>query len=72
MTSFEDIFKFSSFELSLAHSVPLFTLSLTSVVSGVPCSLRNQRFVGSNSVEVDGFFQDVKILSTCPSGGTLS
>ena len=27
---------------------------------------------GSNPTEVDGFFQDVKILSTCPPGGTLS
>ena len=30
------------------------------------------RFVGSNLTEVDGFFQDVKILSTSPPGGTLS
>jgi hypothetical protein len=28
--------------------------------------------VGSNLVEVIGFFQDVKILSTSPPGGTLS
>ena len=25
---------------------------------------------GSNPAEVDGFFQDVKILSTSPPGGT--
>ena len=30
------------------------------------------RFGGSNPAEVDGFFHDVKILSTSPSGGTLS
>ena len=39
---------------------------------GVTCSLRDLRFAVSNPVEVDGFFQDVKILSTSPSGGTLS
>ena len=39
---------------------------------GVTCSLQESRFVGSNPAEVDGFFQDVKILSTSPPGGTLS
>ena len=29
------------------------------------------RFGGSNPAEVDGFFQDVKILSTSPPGGTF-
>ena len=38
----------------------------------VPCSPRDPRFAGSNPAEVDGLFQDVKILSTGPSGGTLS
>ena len=33
---------------------------------------QDPRFVGSNPAEVDGFFQDVKILSTSPQGGTLS
>ena len=32
----------------------------------------SSRFAGSNPAEVDGFFQDVKILSTSPPGGTLS
>ena len=36
------------------------------------CSPRDARFAGSNPAEVDGFFQDVKILSTSPQGGTLS
>ena len=31
---------------------------------GVTCSPRYPRFVGSNPAEVDGIFQDVKILST--------
>ena len=34
---------------------------------GVPCSTRDP---GSSPAEVDGFFQDVKILSTSPPGGT--
>ena len=38
----------------------------------VTCSFRDPRFAGSNPAEVDGFFQDVKILSTNPSGETLS
>ena len=39
---------------------------------GVKCSPRDPRFMGSNPAEVDGSFQDVKILSTNLSGGTLS
>ena len=39
---------------------------------GVMCSPRDPSFAGSNSAEVDGFFQDLKILSTGPPGGTLS
>ena len=39
---------------------------------GVTCSPRDPRFVGSNPAEADGLFQDIKILSTCPPGGTLS
>ena len=31
---------------------------------GVTCLSRDPRFSGSNPAEVDGFFQDVKILST--------
>ena len=39
---------------------------------GVTCSHRDPRFAGSNLAEVNGFFQDVKILSTSPPGRTLS
>ena len=35
----------------------------------VPCSPRDPTFAGSNPAEVDGFFQDVKILSTRPPEG---
>ena len=35
---------------------------------GVTWSPRDLRLVGSNPAEVDGFFQDVKILSTSPPG----
>ena len=38
----------------------------------VTCSPRDPRFAGSNSAEVEEFFQNVKILSTSPPGGTLS
>ena len=37
----------------------------------VPCSPRDSGFADSNPAEVDGFFQDVKILITSPPGGTL-
>ena len=51
-------------------------LMLVQIVSlgglGVPCSPRDPRFAGCNPTVVDGFFQDVKILSTSPPGGTLS
>ena len=36
------------------------------------CSPQDPRFAGSNPTEVDGFFQDVKILSTSSPGETLS
>ena len=38
----------------------------------VTCSPRDSMFAGLNPAEVDGFFQDVKILNTRPPGGTLS
>ena len=39
---------------------------------GVTCSPRDPRLTGLNPTEFDVFFQDVKILSTSPPGGTLS
>ena len=39
---------------------------------GVTCSTRDPRFAGSKPAQVDRFFQDVKILSISPPGGTLS
>ena len=39
---------------------------------GVTCSPLDTKFAGSNPTEDDGFFQDVKILSTTSPGGTLS
>ena len=38
----------------------------------VTCSPRDLRFADSSPAEVDGFFQDVKILSTSPPRGNLS
>ena len=39
---------------------------------GVTCSPRDPKFAGTNPAEVDEFFQDGKILSTSPPGGTVS
>ena len=39
---------------------------------GVTCSSRDLKFADSNPTEVDGFLQDIKILSTNPPGETLS
>ena len=39
---------------------------------GITCSPRDPRFACSIPAEVDGFFQNVNILSTSPPGGTLS
>ena len=39
---------------------------------GVTYLPQDPRFTGSDPSEVNGFFQDVKILSTTPSSGTLS
>ena len=39
---------------------------------GVTCSPRDPRFAGPNLAEVDGFFQDVKILSASLPGGLES
>ena len=40
--------------------------------SRVTCLPQGPRFTCSNPAEVDGFFQNVKILSTSPPGGTVS
>ena len=52
------------------HVIPKSSLVVLGSL-GVMCSLRDPRFTSSNPTEVDGFFQDVKILSTNPPGGTL-
>ena len=39
---------------------------------GVMCSPRDPRFAGSNPAEVEGLFQNVKILSISLPGRTLS
>ena len=39
---------------------------------GVTCSPQHPMFSASSPTKVDGFFQDVKDLSTYPPGGTLS
>ena len=42
------------------------------MVSGKRARLEIQSFEGSNPDEVDEFFQDLKILSTSPPGGTIA
>ena len=49
---------------------PHFIIRVQAVGLGVTYSPRDPRFAGSSPAEVDGFFQDVKILSTSPSEGT--
>ena len=39
---------------------------------GVTCYPGDLKFAGSNPTEVDGFFQNVIILSKIPPGGILS
>ena len=67
--STEDLFFFQK-EISLI--IPIFVIKGRLVGLKVTCSPRDPRFAGSNPAEVDGFFQDVKILSTRPPGGTLT
>ena len=57
--------------LKLKCLLPHFLFLLLLLTSQPRCS-RDPRFAGSNPAEVDGFFQDVIILSTSPPGGTLS
>ena len=57
---------------------PMFLLRMTGIECvglgglGVTCLPRDPRFAGSNPADVDGLFQDIKLLSTSPPGGTLS
>ena len=52
------------------YRVSMFAVGLGGL--GVTCSPRDPKIVGSNPTEFDGFFQDVKILSTGPPGVTFS
>ena len=58
------------------HHDPLLACCTNTISSGFALILTNiilSRFVGSNPAEVDNrFFQDIKILSTSPLGGTLN
>ena len=53
---------------AICHSFNNNLYALQPVGLRVTCSLRDPRFAGSNPAEVNGFFQDVKILSTGPPG----
>ena len=60
----------------LCYSCPDFRSKPTYILQSRPRWSRGNvlasRFAGSNPAEIDGFFQDVKILSTRPPGGILS
>ena len=61
------------FYRGLCTDLIVFNLQLVGLGGlGVTCSPRDPRFAVSNSAEVDGFFPDVKILSTSPPGGAFS
>ena len=62
---------YSGYCLEASSRTPLVTNSKPQW-SHVKCSPRDPRFAGWNPADVDGFFQDVKILSTSPLGRTLS
>ena len=77
MTHFFDVKSVTFFTLELVHQVRQFAIGKhgdgiskagVRVGLGVTCSPRDPRFVGANPSEVDGFFQDIKILSTSPFG----
>ena len=57
-------------EKQSTNSSTMSSLTVYKVGLGVRCSPRDTRFAGSNPTEVDGFFQDVKILSTSSPEGT--
>ena len=64
------ILMFRSLTLRLCSEMRyVFGFSLGSL--GVTCSPRDSRFEGSNLTEVDGFFQDVIIMSTSLPGGVF-
>ena len=60
--------------IKVSITINLFILYFTTLLVGlgVKCSPRDPRFADSNPAELDGFFQDVKILSTSSPGWTLS
>ena len=64
------IFMFHRRPIQTIRFFPVGLVDLGSL--GVTCSPQDPSFAGSNPAEVGGFFQDIKILSTSPPGGTLS
>ena len=67
MQSFEKTFKTNKYTADILLGNGSINSSLAGLGGlGVTCSPRDPRFAGSSPAEVDGFFQDVKILSTSP------
>ena len=71
-TMIKMIVDFSKTQTYFENKVLLFIDKVGLGGLGETCSPWDTRFSGSHPAEVDGFFQDVNILSTSPPGGTLS
>ena len=65
--------KYGNLEDSLIRAKIILEGGVLRKLNNFNCMRSNiARYAGSNPAEVDGLFQDVKILSTSPLGGTLS
>ena len=67
-----DVTWYSVFPMIILMVVKFICMTVDLGDLGVTCTPRDPRFAGSNPTEVDGFCQDVKILSTSHPRGTLS
>ena len=64
------VFSMSAHRNHLQYSLERRWKEFWSEVSNYPPL--DPRFAGSNPTDIDGFFEDIEILSTSPPGGTLS
>ena len=68
--------KYNLFHTAEPKYIDIYIINYNPIVGlgglGVTSLSQDPRFAGSNLAEVDEFFQEVKILSTSPPGGTLS
>ena len=62
------LLQYKLFNMIIKISITIDNVDLGGI--GITCLPRDPKFAGSNPAEVDGFFQDVKILSRSPPGGS--